>query len=184
MSVVIAACCSRLIPQAIQPASASDTFIAAQGIALRAIPIIVVTSYALSRLRLLPPPARSIFCFNHRAAIELAVEPMVGLAWLQNRRRPYRDALVKVCIIGKYPPIQGGVSTRTYWTAHGLARCGHEVHVVTNAKEATPPFRLHMRPQDWARCEASYGAGSVSVLWSDPVDRSQSYIPMAEPLCH
>jgi glycosyltransferase involved in cell wall biosynthesis len=53
--------------------------------------------------------------------------------------------------------------------------------VVTNAKEASPPFRIHMRPADWARCDASYGTGNVTVHWSDPVDRSQSYIPMASP---
>jgi glycosyltransferase involved in cell wall biosynthesis len=86
---------------------------------------------------------------------------------------------VRICIIGKFPPIQGGVSMRTYWSAHELAARGHDVHVVTNAKEACPPFRMHMRPQDWSRCEAVYGAGSVTVHWSDPADRSQSYIPMA-----
>ena len=51
---------------------------------------------------------------------------------------------MRICIIGKFPPIQGGVSMRTYWTAHGLAARGHEVHVITNAKEALPPFRMHM----------------------------------------
>jgi glycosyltransferase involved in cell wall biosynthesis len=70
---------------------------------------------------------------------------------------------------------------RTYWTAHGLATRGHEVHVVTNAKEAQPPFRMHMRTDDWKRCEAEYGTGSVTVHWTDPVDSSQSYIPMASP---
>jgi glycosyltransferase involved in cell wall biosynthesis len=88
---------------------------------------------------------------------------------------------MKICIIGKYPPIQGGVSMRTYWHAHGLGALGHEVHVVTNAKEAVSPFRMYMRAEDWARCEASYGAGSVTVHWTDPVDQSQSYIPMASP---
>jgi glycosyltransferase involved in cell wall biosynthesis len=88
---------------------------------------------------------------------------------------------VRVCIIGKFPPIQGGVSMRTYRAAHALAARGHEVHVVTNAKEAEPPFRMYMRAQDWERCEARYGAGSVRVHWTDPVDRSQSYIPMASP---
>jgi glycosyltransferase involved in cell wall biosynthesis len=87
---------------------------------------------------------------------------------------------VRICIIGKYPPIQGGVSARTYWGAHDLAKRGHEVHVVTNAKEARPPFRMHMRRQDWKRCEAAYGSsGSVTVHWTDPVDNSQFYIPMA-----
>ena len=88
---------------------------------------------------------------------------------------------MRICIIGKFPPIQGGVSVRTYWTAHALAARGHEVHVVTNAKEARPPFRMHMRQQDWQRCAASYDNGSVTVHWSDPVDRSQCYIPMASP---
>jgi glycosyltransferase involved in cell wall biosynthesis len=88
---------------------------------------------------------------------------------------------VRICLFGKFPPIQGGVSMRTYWSAHALAALGHEVHVVTNAKEAVAPFRMHMRAQDWERCEASYGSGSVTVHWSDPVDRSQSYIPSSSP---
>ncbi len=87
---------------------------------------------------------------------------------------------MRICIIGKFPPIQGGVSARTYWIAHDLAARGHEVHVVTNAKEVRPPFRMHMRRQDWKRCEAAYEpAGSVKVHWTDPVDRSQFYIPLA-----
>ena len=90
-------------------------------------------------------------------------------------------ARLKICLIGKYPPIQGGVSARTYWTAHGLAALGHDVHVVTNAREAIPPFRMHMRAEDWARCDADYGHGAVTVHWTEPVDRSQTYLPMASP---
>ena len=87
---------------------------------------------------------------------------------------------MRICIIGKFPPIQGGVSARTYWGAHDLAARGHEVHVVTNAKEVRPPFRMHMRRQDWKRCEAAYEpTGSVTVHWTDPVDNSQFYIPLA-----
>jgi len=88
---------------------------------------------------------------------------------------------VRICVVGKFPPIQGGVSMRTYWTAHGLAARGHEVHVVTNAKEAEAPFRMLMRPADWARCSRSYGKGSVAVHWTEPADRSQYHIPMASP---
>jgi glycosyltransferase involved in cell wall biosynthesis len=88
---------------------------------------------------------------------------------------------VRICIIGKFPPIQGGVSARTYWSAHGLAALGHEVHVVTNAKEAVAPFRMLMRAEDWKRCTAAHDRGSVTVHWTDPVDHSQSYIPMASP---
>jgi len=88
---------------------------------------------------------------------------------------------LRICIIGKFPPIQGGVSMRTYWSAHGLAALGHEVHVVTNAKEAVAPFRMLMRAEDWKRCTAAHDAGSVTVHWTDPVDRSQSHTPMASP---
>jgi glycosyltransferase involved in cell wall biosynthesis len=88
---------------------------------------------------------------------------------------------MRICIVGKFPPIQGGVSMRTYWAAHRLAARGHDVHVVTNAKEAHSPFRMHMREEDWLRCEAQYGVGNVSVSWTDPIDRSQAYLPMASP---
>ncbi len=88
---------------------------------------------------------------------------------------------MRICLIGKFPPIQGGVSMRTYWTAHKLAVRGHDVHVVTNAKEAGAPFRMHMRSEDWQCCEAQYDTGRVSVDWTDPVDRSQAYLPMASP---
>lgn len=70
---------------------------------------------------------------------------------------------------------------RTFRTAHALAARGHEVHVITNAKEIAPPFRMHMRTEDWVRCEARLDIGSVTVHWTDPVDRSQSHIPMASP---
>lgn len=88
---------------------------------------------------------------------------------------------MRICIIGKFPPIQGGVSMRTYWSARALAGRGHEVHVVTNAKEVQAPFRMHMRPADWARCESQDDSLSLTVHWTDPVDWSQTYIPMASP---
>ena len=70
---------------------------------------------------------------------------------------------MRICLIGKFPPIQGGVSMRTYWSAHALAARGHEVHVITNAKETDAPFRMHMCAQDWQRCEGDYGIGSVEI---------------------
>lgn len=40
---------------------------------------------------------------------------------------------MKICIISKYPPIQGGIAAKTFWLAQGLAEKGIETHVVTNA---------------------------------------------------
>jgi glycosyltransferase involved in cell wall biosynthesis len=87
---------------------------------------------------------------------------------------------MRICIFGKYPPIQGGVSARTYWLAHGLARLGHSVHVVTNAKEATPPYRMLMRAEDWQRCQARYAHGSVTVHWTE-YDAREWHIPEGAP---
>ena len=84
---------------------------------------------------------------------------------------------MKICIFGKYPPIQGGVSMRTYWAAHGLAKLGHTVHVITNAKEAALPYRMFMRGEDWARCDAQYGAGSVQVHWTESYGQREWHIP-------
>lgn len=88
---------------------------------------------------------------------------------------------MRICLIGKFPPIEGGVSMRTYWVAQALARRGHDVHVITNAKEVEPPFRMLMRDEDWSRCSASRASGSVTVNWTDRVDPSQLHIPMASP---
>jgi glycosyltransferase involved in cell wall biosynthesis len=88
---------------------------------------------------------------------------------------------MKIGIFGKFPPIEGGVSMRTFWAAHGLAKLGHTVHVATNAKEVGPAFRMYMREQDWAQCEAQYGAGSVKVHWTDGYPGRQWHIPQGVP---
>ena len=35
---------------------------------------------------------------------------------------------MRICIVGKFPPIEGGVSMLNYRYAHALARQGHQVH--------------------------------------------------------
>ncbi|WP_444942325.1 glycosyltransferase family 4 protein [Microbulbifer sp. ZKSA004] len=49
---------------------------------------------------------------------------------------------MKICLIGKITPIQGGVSRQNFWLAYALAKCGHEVHLVTNANEVEEEYRL------------------------------------------
>src|SRR5215510_196889 len=88
---------------------------------------------------------------------------------------------MRLCIIGKYPPIQGGVSARTYRLAHQLARRGHAVHVVTNAREVEGPYRIYMRPEDESRYEAEYGAGYVRVHWTAEADHGQWHVPWHNP---
>ena len=49
---------------------------------------------------------------------------------------------MNVLILSKYPPIQGGISSRTYWLAKGLAKAGVNVHVVTNAHEVENDYLI------------------------------------------
>jgi glycosyltransferase involved in cell wall biosynthesis len=49
---------------------------------------------------------------------------------------------MKICVVGKFPPIEGGVSRDTFWIVHGLVAAGHEVHVVTNADHVEPEYRI------------------------------------------
>ncbi len=48
---------------------------------------------------------------------------------------------MRVCIISKYPPIQGGISAKVFWWARGLEERGHEVHIVTNAEEVEEEYK-------------------------------------------
>jgi glycosyltransferase involved in cell wall biosynthesis len=48
---------------------------------------------------------------------------------------------MKICFITKYPPIQGGVSSRAYWQAKALGERGHEVHIVTNSLEVENDYK-------------------------------------------
>lgn len=48
---------------------------------------------------------------------------------------------MRICFIGKYPPIEGGVSARVYWLAKALGKNGHEVHIVTNSQEVESDYK-------------------------------------------
>ena len=87
---------------------------------------------------------------------------------------------MRFCIIGKFPPIQGGVSSDTYWTADFLARCGHQVWVVSNADQVEPEYRMAMTPRDRAMREPRHGRGFVELATREPPE-SNHYIPFAPP---
>ncbi len=91
---------------------------------------------------------------------------------------------MKLCLIGKYPPIEGGVSATTYWIARGLAEKGHEIHVVTNADEVEQQYRLTLEEADWWSYQPEFpeSGGRVHVSNVQHFDpRTMRYIPIADP---
>lgn len=90
---------------------------------------------------------------------------------------------MKICIIGKVPPIEGGVSASTYWLAYGLARRGHEVHVVTNAGEVEDEYRMHLQPGDREHLSPVFpeSKGFVRVVHSERLSSRTMHIPEHNP---
>jgi hypothetical protein len=92
-------------------------------------------------------------------------------------------AAVGICFVGKYPPIQGGVSAETYWAARGLAEVGHEVFVVTNAAEVDEGYRIRLAPADAQQLAPTVAnGGAVRIFRPEPSSgRRMGHIPMANP---
>ncbi|MEW5760768.1 MAG: glycosyltransferase family 4 protein [Candidatus Thermoplasmatota archaeon] len=55
---------------------------------------------------------------------------------------------MKICFISKYPPIEGGVSSYTYWLCKALGERGHKIHIVTNAWEVEDDYREIIDDED------------------------------------
>jgi glycosyltransferase involved in cell wall biosynthesis len=49
---------------------------------------------------------------------------------------------VRICIVSKFPPIEGGIAARTYWRVRHLLETGHRVAVVTNSGGVEPEYRI------------------------------------------
>jgi glycosyltransferase involved in cell wall biosynthesis len=92
---------------------------------------------------------------------------------------------VRICFIGKYPPIEGGVSTSSYWLAYGLAQRGHTFHVVTNADEVEDAYRMRLVPGDswWYEPAFPDTGGQVQVHRPEAFSaRRMGHIPDANPV--
>ncbi len=77
-------------------------------------------------------------------------------------------------MIGKFPPIQGGISAKTYWMARGLAEKGVTVHVVTNANCVEEEYRIDDQGPDLSE--------NLKVHYIDPdipwhIPSSDLYVP-------
>jgi glycosyltransferase involved in cell wall biosynthesis len=85
---------------------------------------------------------------------------------------------MRLIFISKYPPIEGYVSSCTYWLARALASRGHDVTVVTNAFEVEDSHREHLEGADLDR----YQQKGLTVRNTDPF-QDLRLIPEANPFC-
>ena len=60
---------------------------------------------------------------------------------------------MKICIISKYPPIEGGVSSGIYWLAKALGELNHKVYIVTNSLEVEDAYREEIRENESGKFE-------------------------------
>jgi glycosyltransferase involved in cell wall biosynthesis len=49
---------------------------------------------------------------------------------------------MNICILSKFPPIEGGISSKTYWLSRGYAAAGIPVHVISNGNTVEDEYRI------------------------------------------
>lgn len=84
---------------------------------------------------------------------------------------------MKICFFSKYPPIEGGVASRTYWLAQALGKKGIEIHIITNALEVEECWREKI---DWENPEDALAYQPNNVFVHSLNQRQKMhYIPYA-----
>jgi glycosyltransferase involved in cell wall biosynthesis len=89
---------------------------------------------------------------------------------------------LRICVVAKYPPIQGGISAQSYWMCRRLAERGHDVDVVTNADEVEPAYRIALGAEDDAWLAPRFAGGAVTVWRTEAPTASYRYIPQGNPV--
>lgn len=49
---------------------------------------------------------------------------------------------MNICILSKFPPIEGGISAKTYWLSRGYASAGMSVHVISNGNMVEDDYKI------------------------------------------
>ena len=88
-----------------------------------------------------------------------------------------KEGRLKICLIAKYPPIEGGESSKAYWLARVLGERGHEIHIITNAWEVETKYREKIESED---LEKDYQPKNVYVWNTDPFINPR-FIPYFTP---
>src|SRR5262249_47549799 len=81
---------------------------------------------------------------------------------------------MNICILGKYFPIQRGVSKDNLWLAYVLVQAGFTVHLVTNAEEVEPQYRCLSRSpfpffyQEWTERLMIHTSSKEAIPYANP----------------
>lgn len=87
-----------------------------------------------------------------------------------------------ICIIGKYPPIQGGVSRSNLWDSIALIQRGCSVSLVTNAAEVEASYRTDSALyESYVPALESLGFDLPDVTSTVTNERQIRHIPAANP---
>jgi len=79
---------------------------------------------------------------------------------------------MRICFICKYPPIEGGESSKAYWLVKALGKAGNNVYVVTNSWNVENRYRECISPDDIDY----YQPKGVKVFNTNPFQRPK-FIP-------
>jgi len=101
----------------------------------------------------------------------------VGVSVAPTAALNVKKIIMKICFICKYPPIEGGESSKAYWLAKALGERGHEIHIVTNAWEVECDYRENIESSDLV---GNYQPKGVRVHNTDPFIEP-AYIPYSKP---
>lgn len=50
--------------------------------------------------------------------------------------------MADIVYISKYPPLEGGIASKTFWLANALANSGHAVHIITDQINVDPDYTI------------------------------------------
>ncbi|MDD5475803.1 MAG: glycosyltransferase [Syntrophales bacterium] len=82
--------------------------------------------------------------------------------------------MADIIYISKYPPLEGGIASKTFWLTNALARSGHSIHIVTDAADVD----AHLAIQDGDLSPETAGIrihrADQAVPWHIPNDKHHS----------
>ena len=76
--------------------------------------------------------------------------------------------MARIVIISKYPPIEGGISSRTFWLARALVERSHRVNIVTDRLDAAPEYSVQQYEDGPEIKDLSIHRPSTEMPWHIP----------------